>query len=347
MKILYVGQLWQGGTCLTRMQTLAASGNTCIPLDTTPFAQYGSRIERSLLYRANFGRGIRRLNQALQAAAEATHFDILWIDKGVWIYPETLHAMRKRATRTFSVHYTPDAQLVDNQSRHFVQCVPLYDLLVTTKPFELSAYLSIGAREVQLVLQGYGAQFQSAAGGLTSGPSSAVTFVGHYQPHYAERLRAATTATDCLSIWGPNWPRYAARNAWARNAVKGNGLWGESYPAALRGAGIALGLLGKHIPETTTTRTFEIPATGTFMLAERTDDHLALFEEGKEAEFFTSDDELAAKIRFYLAHDAAREAIARAGRERCLRSGYSDQHQLKCVISRICELLGEQPPGAP
>ena len=130
--------------------------------------------------------------------------------------------------------------------------------------------------------------------------------------------------------------RYRSLHRWARPYVCGNGAWGLDYLKALSNAKIALGLLGKHIPETTTTRSFEIPAIGTFMLAERTDDHLALFEEGEEAEFFDNDDELKDKIRFYLANDSARNKIAAAGRERCIRSGYSSYNQLQKVLNKVC-----------
>ena len=70
-------------------------------------------------------------------------------------------------------------------------------------------------------------------------------------------------------------------------------------------------------------------------LAERTDDHLSLFEEGKEAEFFSGDEEMQDKIRFYLANDDARKRIAVAGRERCLRSGYSSAEQLANIIAKV------------
>jgi spore maturation protein CgeB len=120
--------------------------------------------------------------------------------------------------------------------------------------------------------------------------------------------------------------------------VVADGIWGARYPLALASSKIALGLLSKRIPETTTTRTFEIPAMGVFMLAERTDDHLALFKEGIEAEFFGSDDELQEKIGFYLSHDDARLKIAAAGRKRCIQSGYDARSQLEKVLAHLTSL---------
>ena len=131
-----------------------------------------------------------------------------------------------------------------------------------------------------------------------------------------------------------------ARNRWARPCVSGNGAWGTDYLRALANTKIALGLLGKHIPETTTTRSFEIPAMGAFLLAERTEDHMALFEEGREAEFFGDHEELKDKLRFYLANDRARRAIAAAGRKRCLDSGYSSAEQLGNILVRTSTVCG-------
>jgi spore maturation protein CgeB len=109
----------------------------------------------------------------------------------------------------------------------------------------------------------------------------------------------------------------------------GHGLYSEDYPKALQSFKISLCFLRKMNFDQQTNRTMEIPPCGGFMLAERTDEHLALFEEGKEAVFFSSDEELLEKCRYYLSHDGEREAIAKAGLSRCKTSGYSNEETIK------------------
>ena len=337
LTILYAGMLWEGSTCLERMHSLIQLGCEVIPFDTMPWIAAGSRWRRSLSSRFHWGASVEGLNEALRVFSRrlmpVTH---LWVDKGQWIYPETLIDIRAR-TRATLVHYTPDAQLLLHQSRHFRACIPLYDVVVTTKPFEIDLYKDAGARQVVLVLQGYDDRFAPLVPTEEDRArlGSDVCFVGHCESHYAGRLNRARRAAERLRIWGPRWTRYRWFHPWAWSCVVGEGVWGRQYPLTLASARIALGLLSKRIPETTTTRTFEIPAMGVFMLAERTEDHLALFSEGVEADFFGSDEELQDKLDFYLRHDSLRERIASAGRERCLRSGYHSRDQLNRVLQQV------------
>lgn len=345
MRIYYVGQLWEGGTCRARMQTLQSFGHHIIPFDITPWTREGNRIFRSLAHKVNYGPNVWRLNQALiNHSRSVGSVDLVWVDKGRWISPETLQAIQQQ-THGQALHYTPDAHFFDNQSRYFLRSLPYYRWVVTTKPFERELYRKHSGKEPIFVLQGFDPRFAQDQAPVAPHPevwASDVCFIGHFQPHYANCLKGVSEVTNKLKIWGPNWSRYAHRKEWARRLVRGNGAWGDDYLHALTNSKIALGLLGKHIPETTTTRTFEIPAMGTFMLAERTADHLALFEEGKEAEFFDSTHEMQDKIRFYLANDSARKKIAAAGRERCMRSGYSSAAQLQSIFDHITSNKGRE-----
>jgi spore maturation protein CgeB len=71
------------------------------------------------------------------------------------------------------------------------------------------------------------------------------------------------------------------------------------------------------------------------MLAERTDEHLGLFAEGAEAEFFEGSKELLTKCRHYLAHDDEHRRIAEAGFARCLRGGYDNKGRLRRVLDHL------------
>ena len=74
------------------------------------------------------------------------------------------------------------------------------------------------------------------------------------------------------------------------------------------------------------------------MLAERTQEHLKLFEEGKEAEFFSSNEELLNKCKYYLQHDEERKKIAEAGTKRCITSGYSNVETLRKLVNEALKL---------
>jgi spore maturation protein CgeB len=225
-----------------------------------------------------------------------------------------------------------------NRSRHFRAAVPLYHFLFTTKGWEIAEYQRFGARSVRHVHDAVDEQrFQprDPTSAERERFGAAVTFIGRCEPHYADTLRAVAESGLDLGVWGPRWTRHARRHAWARRCVRGDGVWLDDYPVALSCAGLALGLLSKNFPETTTTRTYEIPACGTFLLAERTEDHLSLYEEGREAEYFASPGELVEKARFYTANEAARERIARAGHERYLQSGYTRRARYREMLDAI------------
>ncbi len=83
------------------------------------------------------------------------------------------------------------------------------------------------------------------------------------------------------------------------------------------------------------------------MLHERNNVVAALFEEGVEAEFFGSEEELLAKCRHYLANPEERQRIAEAGRRRCERSGYSEVDRVREIVPALAEALRARRRGSP
>jgi spore maturation protein CgeB len=291
----------------------------------------------------NIGHAVGALNRALWGfvGGDMSKVSLAWIDKGKWLGPETIREIRQR-TGAPVIHYTPDAQFLYNRSRLFARSVPQYDLVVTTKRFEIELYHQHGAKRVHFDQQGFDRRFPPRLPTEDEREmfTSDVAFFGRCEPHYVNLLGTVINTGAQLKIWGPNWPRFARQNAWIRPHVRGEGVFGEQYPVALSCARIAIGALSKYIPETVTTRSFEIPASGAMLLAERTRDHLDLYKEGEEAEYFGSLPELAEKVRYYLANEPIRARIALAGFRRAHHSGYDSGSVLKRIFGHIEELSG-------
>ncbi len=349
--ILYVGTLWHGGTALARCEALRELGREVVTFDTTDYLAKAGWFTRQLGFRLSAGPGVRRLNEDLLTLARSLPARrwVVWIDKGLWIYPDTVASLR-RSLDAVMVHYTPDPQVVfqPEKLRHFLGAVPLYDVLFTTKPFEVDAYLSSGARNLILVHQSYDdrrLQPREVTPPDRQRLGSEVCFIGQYTDHYAVLLEAAVATGARVRFWGPNWRRRLSRHPSLRSAFAGDGVWGEDYAIALNATDIALCFLSKRYPESTTTRTFEIPGCGTFMLAERTPEHAALFREGEEAAFFGTPDELAAAIRQYLAHPAERRRIAAAGHARALRDGHGDRARMQAMLVEVDAVATRQARG--
>ena len=78
------------------------------------------------------------------------------------------------------------------------------------------------------------------------------------------------------------------------------------------------------------------------MLHERTDEVQEYFVDGEECAMFSDTEEMVEKIDYYLRNDDARQRIARAGYERCLRSGYSIDDRASVVIDKVHQILAQR-----
>ena len=130
-----------------------------------------------------------------------------------------------------------------------------------------------------------------------------------------------------LALYGGLWNRDRHLGRYFRGPVRG-----RDFRMALGGAKIVVNLVRRENRDDHVMRTFEGPACGAFMLHERTESHLEIFREEKEAAFFESSDELIDKVRYYLTHEHERERIRQAGHARTLRGGNSYRDRLEQIL---------------
>lgn len=339
MRIVYCGELWNGGTCRMRMEALERLGHEVVPVDTTGQPRGIRGLVPRALRKAGWVWDATGVNRALLRAVEEHRPELVWIDKGLSVRPRTIRLIRDERRAVKLVHYSPDDMSGShNQSWQYLACLPMYDLHVTTKSFNVQELRGRGARAVLFTDNAYCRRTHrpvlvtSEERVALGGP---VGFIGAFERERAEAMLFLAENGVPVRVWGGGWARWARKHAHASLRVENRPLWGEQYARAICSFEINLAFLRKLNRDLQTTRSVEIPACGGFLLAERTEEHLKLFEEGVEAEFFGSREELLEKCRYYLAHPGERERIAAAGRERCLRSDYSYDRHVAAVLDAL------------
>lgn len=80
-------------------------------------------------------------------------------------------------------------------------------------------------------------------------------------------------------------------------------------------------------------RLYHLPANGVMQLSDCAESMAQVFEVGREVVTYKTSEELIAKIRYYLEHDAERIAVAAAGYRRVMRS---------YTFRKVMELAGGQ-----
>ena len=135
-----------------------------------------------------------------------------------------------------------------------------------------------------------------------------------------------------LSIWGDNGRKirngkYSHDTGVGRASTIRTSMRRQFNPAK-----ICLGLVVSVVNDLKTLRTFEIPALGGLLCAERTPEHVDLYDEGIEAIFWKGSRECADACLALLADKPRRDRIAQRGRERALRSGYYNERVLAEIL---------------
>lgn len=305
------------------------------------------RIKRAISFRLGFFPERNNENKAVRKKVQDNPYDIVFVEKGLSIKPSTLRSIKKNQPGAKIISYTlDDVMNPQNSSWYFKKSIELYDLHFTNKRYNVEELRSMGARNVYYFRNAFSTHVHrpvSVTAEEMKHFGADVSFIGTYESHRTELLKLIAEKGIKIKVWG--WIRSAASSGMVHPNItlQPECIYDDDYAKVICASKINLCFLRKINRDQETTRSIEIPACGGFMLAERTKEHQQLFEEGKEADFFDSPDELLNKIQFYLQHDDRRAAVAEAGLKKCHEQDYSYQGQLKWIIKKtIDEKTGDR-----
>jgi len=289
------------------------------------------RIRHRILWAHNLDLSV--INRRLLRLAREEHPHVVIVSGGERILKETVHSLQQSGAVT--VLWTIDAP---SGGWEVSQSAPVYDHVFCqgSEAVELLAQLGL-ARARWLPVGCDPSSHYPVAVTDADLPlfGSDVVFVGSWYPERAalfERLCAFD-----LAVWGPGWERLP-RNSALRRHLRGAHTKPEEWRKIYSASRIVLAThyhdpAGRYPVYQASPRVFEALACGAFVLCDRQRDVLALFRDGEHLVSFSDGDDLAAKVRYYLEHNAERQAIARKGREEVL-SRHTYVHRIETLLAQ-------------
>jgi hypothetical protein len=255
---------------------------------------------------------LRKANLEILSIAEKVLPGLILVIGTEGVRAGTLGQLRAQSRNTLIYCLFPDTphNLVPDR----IQCLPMFDRVITVSPAWVDSFRRLGGRQVSYLPLAADTDLhrpaESNLGEASNGHE--VAFIGTWR---SEREQFLEQLVDFdLRIWGSYyWKRNTRRDSKLRSRWEGRPLYGADFARASAENRILLNIIDGLGWPGPNMRTFETPACRGFSLVTRTPAIVELFKEGENIECFGTVDEARDKIRFYLKNDSARQRIAEAG----------------------------------
>lgn len=340
MRVVFVGETMPGSRTPQRLRALETLGHAVTFVPT-------NRPGRTFEDRPTFMERIRhRLRRPADEAgtnaglhdAVARGCDLIWVENARVLRPNTLAAAKRAVPRAPLVWYCEDDMMNPRLGSVWVdRSLPLFDLWVTTKSFNArpEEMPARGVRRVMFIDNSFDPAVHRRID-LTEDERSRfgcdISFIGTYEAPRARSLRRLAEAGLTVRVWGNGWSRLAGAHPALR--VENRAVYDDDYARAINATRINLAFLRKANRDLQTCRTVEIPASGGFMLHERSPEAERLFAPDREAAYFASDEDLVAACRRWLADEAGRRAVAEAGWTRA-QQGHQHAERFRSIFREL------------
>ena len=322
MNIIVYGDLSEasGGWCYS--ETLKEMGHNVLSVGDPDCSGIPATLIRRI-FRRVFRKipEYQRLNNIQKLIVASLNFSpqIIIVLKGLHLSPVDVSMLKSIGAWVCNINHDDFfSQNSNNWSKYQRAAIPEYDYIFTTRKMNVQEVYPLNPN-VEFFSFSYYPKIHKAVD-ITPNEfekwSCDVVFVGTFERHRAFFLEylIKNLPNIKLAIHGGQWNKLS-RSSPLRPYIKSSNLKFDDLCKALGSAKLCLGFLRKLNRDDYTQRTFEIPACGGVLLAERTQHHMEIYSEGLEAEFFdqNSPNELCNKVSSLLLNPERLSALKRGG----------------------------------
>lgn len=335
---------WWGSDARALAQAFRHLGHHIIDIDAEDYVPWRWDGVAPKVLRRLFGSvWVKDYNRAVIKQAKASAFDFVLVFKGSFLQRETISVLRSFEKPVYNFY--PDVSFTDHDT-HIPTTLQYYDCVFSTKSFHGNEEKqSFGIKEFRYVRHGYDSEVHrpiSLSTKLTEHYGCDISFVGCWSPEKEEKilyiLKHCKDAS--IKVYGIGW-KYASTELKKRlGANLKSGVFGDELAIVYRASKVNLGLLSRaagnpSVGDQSTARTFQIPATKSFMLHEDTVEVRTLFQPEEEILLFSSNAEMVEQIKRVLSDDELRIAIAKKGYVRCTDEPYDYSDAARKILNHF------------
>lgn len=232
-------------------------------------------------------------------------------------------------------YLTDDPWNPAHRAQWFLDALPYYEGIFSPRRANIDELCHAGCRRVEFLPFGYDPELFYAEEGRTTDEvhhyTSDVVFLGGADKDRAAYMTALLDAGLNVGLYGSYWGRFPRTKAITRGQADV-----RTVRLALTHAKVALCLVRRANRDGNCMRTFEVPAIGTCMLAEKTGEHREIFgEEGSAVLYFRTISEMVEKAGWLLNHDEERRRLASCAHQLIINGHHTYADRLKTMLDAV------------
>jgi spore maturation protein CgeB len=301
-------------------------------------AHYTKSTVHKLVYRSGFSSILQHINKKLVAIVSANRPDIVWVFKGMEIYPETLKKIKTLGA--VMVNYNADDPFdytfAGSGNQNVKKSLSLYD-----HHFSYSRRIVDRFRnELQIESSWLPFAYNTALPPKQSLENSKIVcFIGNPDKERSSILHFLAKSGIQIHVYGNNWNNFVHHaNILAKGSVMNDELilTAQKYYCQLN-------VFRPQNVNSHNMRTFEMPALGCVMFAPKSKEHSLFFEDQREAYYYENEEELLLNLKKFLEmSEKAKQDISKNAYLRSIQEKYSYADRALNVIDIFTQLLTDK-----
>ncbi len=341
MKVLIIGSEKIWALEKVYMRYIEKSFSTHLYDAHGKFYDFYSTFFNKIKYRLGVSGVLSEINDQIIQLNEKEKYDVVWVWKGMEIFPDTLRKLKKSGV--VLVNYNPDNPFVfsgrGSGNINVTKSISLYDLHFsydTTVKRKIEADYSIPCLMLPF---GYDISDELYQQCVEENEIVKACFLGTPDYQRAEFINSLVTKGVEIDLYGNGWKKFInVKGATVYDAVYGDDFW-----KVLRKYRVQLNIMRLHNPTSHNMRSFEVPAIGGIMLAPNTIDHRTYFNPGEEVFLYSDMNECISNIHKLLNSSSDQIVNLRAkARSKSVKAGYSYKNRASFVMNELTKIVEQK-----